>query len=73
MKFRAVFFTKMPSNEIPVHRSTMDTQHLLTIAICVVASATIFALGATIYILNWIINGDNTVTIQAEQINQKAI
>ena len=63
----------MPSNEIPVHRSTMDTQHLLTIAICVVASATIFALGATIYILNWIINGDNTVTIQAEQINQKAI
>ena len=73
MKFRAVFFTKMPSNEIPVHRSTMDTQHLLTTAICVVASATIFALGATIYILNWIINGDNTVTIQAEQINQKAI
>ena len=51
----------------------MDTQHLLTTAICVVASATIFALGAIIYILNWIINGDNTVTIQAEQINQKTI
>ena len=56
----------MPLNEIPVHRSTMDTQHLLTIAICVVASATVFALGATIYILNWIINGDNIATIQAE-------
>ena len=51
----------------------MDTQHLLTIAICVVASTTVFALGATIYILHWIINGDNTVTIQAEQINQKTI
>ena len=44
----------------------MDTQHLLTIAICVMASAVVFALGATIYIINWIINGDETVTIQAE-------
>ena len=56
----------MPLNKTPVRQSTMDTQHLLTIVICVVASVTVFALGATIYIINWIINGDKTVTIQAE-------